>query len=742
MESRSKRRLAAILAADVVGYSRLVGEDEEGTISALQLIRADVIEPLVTRFDGRIANTAGDSFLIEFPSAVDAARAAIEIQSGVKKWNNAAESDHAIALRIGLNVGDVVSVGDDILGDGVNVAARLEALAEPGGIVASLAFVNYVRSKVAAEFTPMGLQQVKNIAEPVDAFRIENGQSESTTMPQRRGRRVWAVVAALTVLAVALGGVFWAAPWDRSSARASLTRLAYPLPDLPSIAVLPFTNFSGENANAMLVDGITEDLITDLSRISGLFVIAGNTSFAYREQDIQIARFAEELGVRYVVDGSVRRAGSAFRVNLRLTDTANGQLLWAERYDGEIDELFAVQNRFTLEIANALNLTVEPQEQRDIKKIETQTIDAREAFQRGWELYARFNERDNLAAIPHFVKAVDLDPEYGRAWAALALAHLRPHLFHHWSGGTGDGDQLHISLFYKNLQEASRHETSLIHVIRAMVRLNLRDWVSVGDERRGTDEARLEAAKAIAMQPSDPEAHLTMGWALIAAGEPEEGLRFVESAMRLDPNHPSHYVLFQAAAFLAIDDLETATEVLLAELERNPEAKELMPVAASVLAQSGDLLAARGLVDRWQDKNDQGILDVAVRRYFFVVRWVGEHQHLNRRLTDGLRLAALPRGTTVASLRADLSRGDAMNQRAAARALALFGPEAASAVPELISALESASVFVRRDAAIALGRIGAAAAPALPALEVNVDETVAGRFATQAIDQIRAASTD
>lgn len=739
MESRPNRRLAAILAADIAGYSRLVGLDEEGTIDKLRRIRAEVIEPLIAGYSGRIANTAGDSFLIEFPSAVDAVRAAVEIQAELSKRNSDTEPDRAIVFRIGLNVGDVVSNADDILGDGVNVAARLEALAEPGGIIASQAIVGYARNKVPFAFTPIGPQSVKNIADPIEAFRVEtDALTPAVKQKTKKAPRLMKLAAILIVLGAT--GYIGTKTWEKGQLRASEAQMAYPLPDLPSIAVLPLTNFTSDASNKMLIDGVSEDLITDLSRISGLFVIAGNTSFAFQDRDIDVAGFAEKLGVRYVVDGSLRRSREGFRVNIRLTDTLNGRLIWAERFDGEIDEIFDLQNNIVLAIARELDVPLDTQSRIAIESIETEKIEAREAFQRGWALYSRFNEQDNLAAIPHFERAVELDPNYARAWAMLAMVHLRPHIFHHWSGFANAEEQMHIGLFYKYYRELTHQDTSLIHVIRAIVALNLPDWDSAEGVSRGTEEARQEAAKAIALQPSDPEAHVTMGWALIAGGEPEEGLAFVQAAMRLDPEYPSHYALFQGAALFAMNDLTGAEAVTRSELDRNPQAVELMPFAASVLALNGDRSSARAMIEQWQDGKNEKVLGEAVRDYFFIVRWIGEHQHLNNRLKNGLQLAALPPSTTVASLKADLMRGDAKEQRDAAQSLALFGADAAPAVPELIMLLGSPSVFVRKEAANALGEIGGKASPALPALEAAADGSLSGRFAARAIEQIRGAS--
>ncbi|NVK14207.1 MAG: adenylate/guanylate cyclase domain-containing protein [Rhodobacteraceae bacterium] len=737
MKSPSNRRLAAILAADVAGYSRLTAADEEGTVSALRAIRSEVIEPLTEQYGGRIANTAGDSFLIEFRSAVDALRAALSIQDRLQERNAGVSEDRAVQLRIGLNVGDVISNGADILGDGVNVAARLEALAEPGGITASLSTVSYARKSITADFIPMGAQMVKNIPEPVEAYRVRaSGQTPQKTARAKVPRAGLATGAGI-LAAAAAGALLWTAPKQPNPDRAVAARMAFPLPDIPSVAVLPLADATGETGNAMLADGFSEDLITDLSRISGLFVISGNSSFAYHGQQISPAQFAEEMGVRYVVDGSLRRTGSAFRTNIRLTDTSSGQLVWAERFDGRLEDIFSVQNRIALDIAKALDLPLDNEERTGIEQVDTATIAAREAFQQGWALYARFNEADNLAAIPHFEQAVSLDPDYGRAWAFLAMAHLRPHIFLHWNAFAGQSSQMHIGLFYKYLKETSKHEAPLVHVIRAIVRLNLNDWGQGVGGSRGIDEARQEAARAIALQPSDPEAHLVMGWALIAAGKPQEGLAFVRAAMRLDPKHPSHYTLFEAAALFAMADYAQASALLRAELKRTPGAKELMPLAASVLALQGRQRDARAMVERWHSGNSAASLPAAVKDYFFILRWTGASQHLNRRLTEGLLLAALPPGTTVASLRAELSLADASSQRQAARSLSLFGPAAAPAVPELTMLLQSPSAFVRKEAANTLGSIGASAAPALAELDALAGLGLVGKRAALAAERIR-----
>lgn len=733
MTDRANRRLAAILAADVAGYTRLVQQDEEGTIAAWRACRSELIDPAIATHQGRIANTAGDSLLVEFRSAVDAARCALDIQT--RLVDRVAEGPQ-IALRMGLTVGDVISDGDDLLGDGVNIAARLEQMADPGAVLVSAAFADQVRGRADVGFQSLGTRRLKNVAEPVEVLSLSADAGETGRDTHKRSLpRAIVLVAIVASLAIA-GGLFWMQPWRPDMPPAQPDRMAYPLPDKPSVAVLPFSH-PPEDAS-YLADGLTDDLITDLSKISGLFVIAGNSSFAYREASETggIAAFAEALGVRYVIDGSLRRDEDGLRINVRLIDATTGRLLWADRYTGQTKDIFAIQTRLAGQIAKALDLEVPDTEMAAIAQVDTAMVEAREAFQQGWEHYSRFNEQDNAAAIPFFKAAVDLDPGYGRAYGALALVHLRPHLFLHWNAFTGEGEDLHIGEFYRYLNLAAEQDTSLIHVIRAMVHLNLRDWVDADSDRER--EALKEAALAIAQGPNDPEAHLTMAWALIASGEAEEGLGFVHTAMRLDPAYPSHYVLFEAAAHFAAGDLEQAAAVLQAGLERDAQAVELMPALASVLAQMGRQREAREILDRWQAGKNPAALDSAVEEYFFIVRWSEDLQYLNRRLKDGLRLAALPKDTSIPKLRADLVSADTARQRDAARALGLFGPAAAPAVPELVAALQSGSAVVRKEAAVALGRIGPAASAAIPALEALQDGSLVGGHVRQALALIRA----
>ncbi len=734
MTERANRRLAAILAADIAGYSRLVQADEEGTINAYQTMRDTLIEPCISNHDGRIANTAGDSLLVEFRSAVDAARCALALQSVLAEANSSREPESRIELRIGLNVGDVIGDGADLLGDGVNLAARVEQLADPGGILATRTVADHVQGRSGFVLQSAGQHRVKNMAEPVEVFRILAAETGDAPAPRSRFRLAGWAIPAVLVLILAAAAAYWFRAPNPAMTPAQEDRMAFPLPDKPSVAVLPFKTFSEQTV--FLADGVTDDLITDLSKVSGLFVISGNTSFSLRDAEMDVAGFSEALGVRFVVEGGVRRTSDDLRVNARLIDATTGHLVWADRYEGEVGDIFQMQMQLAIAVTEALGITVPDNEMSEIKRMDTQTVEAREAFQRGWELFSRFNEGDNLASIPHFERAVELDPDYGRAYGALAMAHLRHHTFHHWDRFVEPGGKMHVSPFFDNLRLAAQHETSLIHVLRAMMLLNLVDWMQV-DSGNGADEAQVEAAKAIALLPSDPEAHLTMGWALIASGEPEEGASFVKAAMRLDPAYPSHYVLFEAAAQIALADLPAAERALQSGLARDPEANELRPVLASVLAQQGKRTQAHAVVAEWQAGKDPADLPTAVERYFFIVRWTGEHTVLNLQIQDGLRLAAIPAEVTVQTLREELAQSDPQGKLSATRMLGLFGADAVDAVPDLIDALASESSVLRRSAAIALGRIGPAAKASVPALEALVGESIVGAHAQRALDQIR-----
>ena len=421
--ARVERRLTAILAADIVGYSRLVEQDEAGTLAAIRALRREVVDPLLAERHGRIVKLMGDGIIAEFGSVVDAVACAVAVQKTLATRQAGLAPERQLVFRIGINLGDVVVEGDDLLGDGVNVAARLEQLCEPGGVLISGTAFDHLKGKLDLALEPRGEQRLKNISEPVRTYRVRMGPATGAI---RRGLPRWRVVAASLALLVVIGlAAAWLRPWQPTVEAASVERMAFPLPDKPSLAVLPFRNVGGEPEQDYFVDGLTDDLITDLSKVSGLFIIARDSVFPFKGRDAKVRDVAESLGVRYVVDGSVRRAGNTVRVNVQLVDALTGGQLWADRYDGGLDDIFAVQDKLVRVIVDALALKLSKDEEREIGRGQTNNVDAREAFQKGWERILRFTSEDNASAIAELRRAIELDPDYGRAYTALGLALLR-----------------------------------------------------------------------------------------------------------------------------------------------------------------------------------------------------------------------------------------------------------------------------------------------------------------------------
>jgi adenylate cyclase len=343
-EQRVQRKLAAMLAADVVCYSRLVEANETDTLAAFKKHLTELIEPSIKENRGRLVKTMGDGVLAEFGSAVDAVLSARSIQEGMGERNAEIPEERKILFRIGVNVGDIVIDGDDLQGDGVNIAARLEGIAEPGGICISGTVYDQVHGKLDLGFSDLGEQEVKNIARPVRAYKVTavRHAPKQTVRKTTRWKKTEITVVLTALLAVA-GGLTWWQPWMPDVEPASIDKMLFKLPDKPSIAVLPFTNMSGAADQEYFADGITEDIITDISKISGIFVVARNPTFTYKGKAVKVRQIAEDFGVRYVLEGSVRRAGNKLRITANLIDVINGKHLWAQRYDRDVKDVFAVQ---------------------------------------------------------------------------------------------------------------------------------------------------------------------------------------------------------------------------------------------------------------------------------------------------------------------------------------------------------------------------------------------------------------
>ena len=519
MEVRDKRRLAAVLAADVVGYSLLMGTDESGTLAQIKTHRKELIDPKVAEYNGNIVKTTGDGLLIEFPSVLDAVQCAVDVQRAIAQRNTHVPEDKRVRFRMGINQGDVIVEENDIYGDGINIASRLEGVAEPGGICISSKVHEDVRDKVGLRFNDLGEQTLKNIARPVQAFSID-----LTSTSERR----------------------------------STEATPLPLQDRPSIAVLPFDNMSGDPEQAYFSDGIAEDIITDLSGLSGLFVIARNSSFAYRGQSLDVRRVSQELGVNYVLEGSVRKAVNRVRVTAQLVEGESGGHLWANRYDRDLDDIFAIQDEITQNIVDALKVRLNLVERENIGAPTTSNLEAYDYVLRARSLIYRHERESSAEAAKLLEKALELDPGYITAYWGLAVV-----LFSAYTSGWSETSEATLERGYKLASTAVELDPNDAHGHFAMALAHL--W------SRDFDRAIEEIERAIALAPNSAEAFGTRGLILDYASQPAEAIKSLEKSMRLDPRHPSIWFHFLAHAHFILRNYEKAVELLKRRIRINPE---------------------------------------------------------------------------------------------------------------------------------------------------------------------------
>jgi adenylate cyclase len=492
-----ERKLVAILSADVQGYSRLMGEDEVGTLRMLTAYR-EVTDALIQHQRGRIVSTAGDSILAEFASAVDAMQCAVDIQQALKTRNADLPSERRMEFRIGINVGDVIVEGPQIYGDGVNIAARLEALAEGGGICVSGTVYDQIENKLALGYEYLGEQTVKNIAKPVRVYRVQR-EAEVTATVQARGE-----------------------------VSSPVQSPAPSLPDKPSILVLPFINMSNDPEQEYFSDGIAEDITTDLSKISSLFVISRNSAFTYKGKAAKVRDISREMGVRYVLEGSVRKAGERVRISAQLIDATTDHHLWAERYDRPLTDIFAVQDEITQQIAAALRMEVLEAEIERVRRIPTENLHAYDFLLRGREYWSRFTKEANTQARQMYEKALAFDPQYAEAYTAMGWID-----FLEWALQWSDDPQS-LERAAELAQKAVTLDDSLpgAHLLLAYVSL----W-----KNRQHELAIAEGKKALALDPNNAEGYATLANILTFAGRPEEAIALLERGMRLNPRAPNFF---------------------------------------------------------------------------------------------------------------------------------------------------------------------------------------------------------
>ncbi len=482
---RTERRLAAILATDMVAYSRLMEADEQGTIERQKTHRAELIDPKIAEHNGRIVKTMGDGLLVEFASVVDAAECAVAIQRAMAEREAGASEDRRIQYRMGLNLGDIVIDGEDILGDGVNVAARLEGLAEPGGICISGMVREAISKKLDLAFEDMGEKEVKNISTPVRAYAIR-----------------------LTDLAPQVV--------DETAAEQF------------SIAVLPFQNMSGDPEQEFFADGLTEDIITELSRFRELFVISRTSMFTYKGKAIKIKDIAKEIGARYILEGSVRKAGNRVRVTVQLIDAASDRHVWADRFDRQLEDIFAIQDEVTSAVVSTLPGRIEASIQDGVSRKPTENMAAYELVLAGKVRHHRSARDDNAEAQRLLDRAIALDPGYAHAhaWRACALGQA-------WTSGWCEDRAATEGTILDALQTAlalDEHDSD-VHRILAAVNTTFGDF----------DKAPYHQDKALSLNPNDDLIVVQQGELLTWLGRPEEGIEWIKKAMRLNPYHPPRF---------------------------------------------------------------------------------------------------------------------------------------------------------------------------------------------------------
>jgi adenylate cyclase len=520
-----KRKLTAILSADVKGYSRLMGEDEKGTVRILNTYK-EVMTGLIQRHHGRVVSAPGDNVLAEFGSVVDAVECAVEIQKELKTRNAELPENRKMEFRIGVNLGDVIEDGEQILGDGVNIAARLESLSEAGGICISGTAYDQVKNKLNLGYNYLGKQAVKNIAEPIRVYR-------ALMEPERAGKVI---------------GERKAKPRKK---------MAFPMPDKPSIAVLPFVNMSDDPKQEYFSDGMTEEIITALSKVPNLFVISHNSTFTYKGKPVKVKQVSEELGVRYVLEGSVQKSGDKVRITAQLIDALSGHHLWAERYDRDLKDIFALQDEITMKVITALQVELTAGEMVGMIAKGTKNIDAFIKYVQAFELANRLTKEGNAQAKKILEEAIALDPEYSRLYMGLALTNF----LDVWLGMTESPDQSLARAFEFaqkaiSLDDSNAAAYSILGAIYAM--------------EKQYDKAIAECERAVSLDPNSAENIYRLSFVLDWAGRAEEAIPYLQNAIRLNPFPNVNYFVHLASSYRDSGQYEKAIEASKKALQQEP----------------------------------------------------------------------------------------------------------------------------------------------------------------------------
>jgi len=559
-EKGFKRKLTAILSADVEGYSRLMGDDEEATVRTITAYR-EVMVTLIQQHNGKVLDSPGDNLLAEFVSVVDAVQCAVAVQKEINARNTELPENRKMQFRIGINLGDVIQEEERIYGDGVNIAARLEGLSEPGGICISKTAFVHIESKLPYGYEFLGDQTVKNIAKPVGAYRVlmdpritvADEPKKEKPAPMRRKAILAGGVALVVVILVGVIWNFYFRPPPMEVA--SVEKMAFPLPDKPSIAVLPFNNLSGDPAQDYIADGISENIISALSKISEMFVIASNSTFTYKGKPVKVQQVSEELGVRYVLEGSTQKIGNRLRITAQLIDATTGHHLWSEKYDRDMKDLFDLQDEIAHKIIVELQVKLTEGEQARVSHKSTTNLEAWSYAVRGLKLFERVSKENNAKAMELLERAVELDPGYVWAWVRLAWTHVMAST-PGWSQSPSESWKKVVEISQKVLvlddsDSDVRALLGLVYLIQSRY-----------------EEALAEGKKSLALGPTNAQAHVLLAVTMHRVGRFDDAIELVKKAMRLHPYYPAYYLQWLGAAYRMTGRYEDALQIYKQLLDR------------------------------------------------------------------------------------------------------------------------------------------------------------------------------
>lgn len=591
-----ERRLAAVLAFDMVGYSRLTGVNEQHTLATFRRHRSDIFNPRAAQYHGRVAAFVGDGAMMEFASVVDSVCFAVEVQLALRGENSGIPEDRQYRYRIGINIGDIVHENGDIYGDGVNVAKRTEELADPGGICLSGTAFAQVKGKLDLTFECLGEKHVKNIADPITMYRVrldEKAEALVTPVVQEvppaqptsgvpadgPSRRVLVATSLSVLLLASAGTLFWWQPWAPSM----VERIAYPLPDKPSIAVLPFINVSNDTEHDHLAEGLTDDLITELSKVSGLFVIARHSVFALQNSADKIQEIAAELGVHFVLEGTLQRAGSRLRINVKLIDALTGLSMWAERYDREYADIFAVQDEVIGKIISALAVKLSDGERDHLARIPTANLEAYDYYLRAEHEGFLYSDVETYRrTLSFYQKAIDLDPTFAEAHAGIARVAVdvwRNDYNFLWSAAVAR------KIAYDAAGQALKYDPDNARAHTVLALLQLVD----GRQAEAIDAAN----RAVELQPNDAEAFCNLALILAQTGRHDQALAALEKSLRLEPKPPPTFKLLAGVVYYMGRDNERAVPMLAAAADALPKAEPAHEYLAAAYAQRGETQRGR-----------------------------------------------------------------------------------------------------------------------------------------------------